>query len=66
MGAGGSRVLRRRVIAINFLFLVKVKFQPARSSLTTISAGVQLDVSPPFLEISPALSVARGGGDSES
>lgn len=67
MGAGGSRVLRRRVIAIsNFFFLVKVKFQPARSSLTTISAGVQLDVSPPFLEISPALSVARGGGDSES
>ena len=34
--------------------------------MTTISAGVHLDVSPPFLEISPALSVARGGGDSES
>ena len=65
MGAGGSRVLRRRVVLGSHF--IHVKFQPARSSFTTtISAGVQLDVSPPSLEISPALSVARGGGDSES
>ena len=45
MGAGGSRVLRRRVVLGSHF--IHVKFQPARSSFTTtISAGVHLDVSP--------------------